>query len=209
LPFGDADVLAAAAADGTARRAQFSVMLLDCSRLSWDITKIVSDLDCGALDYHAHMHDLSIASCVRAEIPARWNCLEAFDADTALLHYTDMPTQPWLSTVNPLGYLWTRALINAITTGFLTRAEVVREIAAGHVRPSLLYQIDHAVEDSLLLPRHAVDQDRAFAPPWTALRRRARGLYRGLRAGAALAARLAAVTGAGRWHRRIRARVSR
>jgi hypothetical protein len=210
MPFGDADVLAVRAADGTTRRPQFSVMLLDCDRLTWDIERIVADLDRGTLDYDALMYELSIASRVRADIPADWNSLETFDpARTALLHYTDMPMQPWVSTANPLGYLWTRVLIDAIAAGFLSRAEVAGEVAAGNVRPSLLFQIDHQIEDNLLLPRHALEGDRAFAPAWASRGHPTRRWRRPLRTAAAVAGRLAGFVRLQKLHERVRARIIR
>jgi hypothetical protein len=209
MPFGDADVLAVGAA-GTPRRPQFSVMLLDCARLTWDIDAIVGDLDRGALDYQQLMYELSIATRVSAAIPARWNALEAYDpGETALLHYTDMPTQPWLSTANPLGHLWVRHLIEAIDHGFLSRDEVAAEVAAGHVRPSLLAQIDRRVEDSLILPQSAVAADDAFVAPWPPAAGRRAGWRRPVRLAAAVLTRLAGATGLRGVQQRIRDRVVR
>jgi hypothetical protein len=211
MPFEDADVLAAQPADDTDRRPQFSVMLLDCSRLHWDIVAIVEALDRGSLGYHALMYELAIASRVRAVIPARWNSLERFDpAETALLHYTDMPTQPWLSTANPLGYLWTRDLLEAIDRGVLSRAEVAADVAAGYVRPSLLHQVDHRLEDNLLLPRDALEADRSFTPPWPpAAARTAARWRRPVRVAASAMRRFAHVTGLRRAQQRLARRLSR
>lgn len=72
---------------------------------------------------------------------------------TALLHFTDMNTQPWVSKENPLGYLWTGDLIEAIDAGAVSIDFVKHEIAAGHVRPSLMYQVENRIQDALLLPR--------------------------------------------------------
>jgi len=67
--------------------------------------------------------------------------LEQFSArQTALLHFTDMNTQPWVPKENPLGYLWTGDLIEAIDAGAVSIDFVKQEIAAGHVRPSLMYR---------------------------------------------------------------------
>jgi hypothetical protein len=210
LPMKGADVLAVRADCGAARRPQFSVMLLDCERLRWDIDEIVARLDAGTLDYESLMYRMSIAGRVRDDIPPCWNALERFDAaETALLHYTDMPTQPWLSAANPLGILWVRALLEAIDQGWISRDEVAADVAAGHVRPSLLHQVDHRLEDSLLLPDPAVRSDRSFVPTWTRLspsvppwRRRARALR-------TLARRLTEATGLDRAGRRVKDRIVR
>ena len=89
--------------------------------------------------------------------------------ETALLHFTDMTTQPWVSQENPLGYLWTSDLIEAVEAGAITMDFVEREVAAGHVRPSLLYQLEKRIEDSLLLPRQARGLDQNFVAPYRSL----------------------------------------
>lgn len=210
LPMDGADVLAARAGVEADRRPQFSVMLLDCDRLRWDIADIVTRLDDGRLDYQALMYEMAVADNVRAGIPASWNALETFDPDeTALLHYTDMPTQPWLSTANPLGYLWVRALFDAVDEGAISRAEVAAEVEAGHVRPSLLFQLDNRLEDSLVLPAGSREADRTFTPSWTAISRSApawRRYARTLRGLARHAARASGLAWAGR---RLRIRLVR
>ena len=96
--------------------------------------------------------------------------LEHFSArETALLHFTDMNTQPWVSKENPLGYLWTGDLIDAIDAGAVLIDFVKREIAAGHVRPSLMYQVENRIQDAFLLPRKAWRMDTKFFPPYRSL----------------------------------------
>jgi hypothetical protein len=166
LPFNGADLLAAREPGDTGRRPQFSVMLLDCERLRWDLTEIVARLDSGDLDYERLMYRMAVAERIEAAIDPRWNSLERYeDGKTALLHYTDMTRQPWLSRANKLNYLWTRDLLEAIERGAISRDYVAAEIAAGHVRPSLLYQVDHRLEDTALLPRAARALDAKFVPP--------------------------------------------
>ena len=43
----------------TGRRAQFSVMLLDCAELNWDVDAIVESLDKGVLNYEQLMYEMS------------------------------------------------------------------------------------------------------------------------------------------------------
>jgi hypothetical protein len=76
-----------------------------------------------------------------------------------------MNTQPWLSRDNKLNYLWTRDLFEAIDRGVITREYVAAEVEANNVRPSLLYQIDHRIEDAALLPTAARSLDGTFVPP--------------------------------------------
>jgi hypothetical protein len=166
LPFGDAEVLAirTQAKDPTAR---FSVLLLDCGALRWDIAEIVAALDRGTLTYEQLMYDMSWGPRIQDAIDPRWNSLDRYEAGhTGLLHYTDVHRQPWVSTEHPFGYLWMRELCAAIDAGFVTVADIEREVSAGHVRPSLLFQVRQRIEDPLLLPRRSRRQDLLFVEPF-------------------------------------------
>ena len=167
MPFGNADLLAAREPGASGRRPQFSVMLLNCDRLSWDIGRIVQALDSGDLTYEQLMHEMRVAEHVAADIEPEWNSLERYEeGKTSLVHYTDMNTQPWVAVDNPLNFLWTRDLLEAIRAGFITREFVAEHVAKGYVRPSLLHQIDHGIEDSVLLPKAARGLDVRFRAPF-------------------------------------------
>jgi hypothetical protein len=170
MSFNGADLLTVSEPTHTSRRPQFSVMVLNCETLRWDIREIVRALDEGRLTYEELVYEMTIVKNVRASIGPAWNALEEFsERETAVLHYTDMNTQPWVSKDNPLGYLWTRVLIEAIDAGAISMDFVKQEVAIGHVRPSLTYQVENRVEDGLLLPRGAREMDRNFVPSYQAL----------------------------------------
>lgn len=167
LPFEGADLLAAREAGESGRRPQFSVMLLDCSELDWDLTGIVAALDRGELTYETLMYDMAVARKIRAAIDPSWNSLERYvPGETGLLHYTDMPTQPWVSAENPHGALWVRDLSDAVAQGFISRSYVEDHVERGFVRPSLLHQLDHGIADPNQLPREARTLDRSFVAPY-------------------------------------------
>ena len=69
----------------------------------------------------------------------------------------------------PLGYLWVRTLRQAVRDGAIPRAFIEDEVQRGHVRPSLLYQLDHAIDDAILLPKAARAADAGFTPPYRTL----------------------------------------
>ncbi len=166
LPMADSSVMAVGDT-GSQRRPQFSVMLLNCSALQWDIRRIIESLDKHEYTYEDLMQRMIVAERIRADIPPCWNSLERFDPQqTALLHYTDMTTQPWVSRDNPNGYLWVRDLMEAVASGFIDITIIEQHISLGHVRPSLAYQIENRIEDALLLPRRACDLDKSFTPPY-------------------------------------------
>jgi len=152
---------------GKGRRGQFSVMLLDCAALGWDIDAIVASLDRGELNYEQLMYEMCVARRVGRDIPPEWNSLEHYEAGrTALVHYTDMNTQPWVSRNNPLSHLWVGCLRRAIGAGFITEEEITREIAAGHVRPSLMAEL----EQPEVLKSELRRLDAGFVAPYRSIR---------------------------------------
>jgi hypothetical protein len=154
------------------RKPQYSVMLLDCNKLQWRITDIVKSLDEGELTYEDLMYQMSIATKQETRIPIEWNSLERYvEGRTKLVHYTDMNTQPWIYARHPLGHVWMRDLLEAIDKGFISREYVFEHIQKGWARPSLRYQVENKVEDALLLPRHVLDLDKNYSPPYHALHR--------------------------------------
>jgi lipopolysaccharide biosynthesis glycosyltransferase len=152
------------------RRPQFSVMKIDCSKLDWDIRKIVNDLDHHELTYEELMYEMSIAPDIGVDIPQEWNSLERYDeGKTSLIHYTDMDTQPWISTANKWGYLWVRDLIEAIHGGYIDINYVKEHVEKGFIRPSLLYQIEKNIVDPYLLPRKILAKESGYSPPYMSL----------------------------------------
>jgi hypothetical protein len=140
LPLDDADVLYAQNHPCDGRVPQTSVMLLNCAALDWNVREVVGGLDEGRYSYTELMRDICIHphERVRPLIPYWWNSLERYEAGrTALLHYTDMPTQPWVSRSNRNGGLWYAELVEALDTGFIREEEVVAAIDQGHVSPEL------------------------------------------------------------------------
>jgi lipopolysaccharide biosynthesis glycosyltransferase len=127
------------------RKKQCAVMLLDCGRLDWDIEKIVADMDAEKYDYEQLMYDMCILdeSEIKYGVPFEWNSLEHYDADTRLIHYTDVYTQPWTECGNPYGYLWFDEVRLMLNNGTLKETDLVKEIELGYFRPSLLRDIKY------------------------------------------------------------------
>jgi lipopolysaccharide biosynthesis glycosyltransferase len=127
------------------RKKQCAVMLLDCGQLDWDVEKIVADMDAEKYDYEQLMYDMCILdeSEIKYGVPFEWNSLEHYDADTRLIHYTDVYTQPWTECGNPYGYLWFNEVRLMLNNGTLKEADLVKEIELGYFRPSLLRDIKY------------------------------------------------------------------
>lgn len=164
---GTADLLSVPAPAGSNRPPQYSVMLLNCQQLTWDAPELVRQLEKGIWNYKQFVLEMAPAPHKSASLPLGWNDLEQYvPGQTALLHYTDMPRQPWLSTVNPLGNLWCEALLSAIAANAISRQSVCDSIERGWVRPSLLVQIDREIANPQDLPSEVLDRDRlTFTPP--------------------------------------------
>lgn len=137
-PFDGAHVLYADGPPAQGRIPQFSVLLLDCEQLDWDVDEIVRGFDEGRYAYADLMQRMCIVAPEhkRAGLPFEWNSLEHYEPGiTKLIHYTDMPTQPWVSKTNKNGGLFYTACREAVADGFLDPAYVYEEVARGHVSP--------------------------------------------------------------------------
>jgi hypothetical protein len=159
-PFGDAQILAAREPAGSGRRSQFSVMVMNCERLDWDVEKLVRRMDEEDWSYEDLVYHMKPAEAISQSLPSEWNDLERYsERRTALTHYTDMKWQPWLSTENILGAVWCRDLFEAIRNDFISMDFVREQVQRGWVRPSLLYQLEKGIVDPLFIPRSVVRKD--------------------------------------------------
>jgi hypothetical protein len=143
-------------------------MLMNCSNLRWNIEEIVNGFDEGKYDYARLMYEFCIvpADKILPTLPYEWNSLEFYEqGKTCLIHYTDMPTQPWVSYKNRHGAVWYHTLKEAIDEGFIDREQLYAEIEHGHVLPDLPQYIG--------LPPHKEYERlaRAFVPPYRRLAR--------------------------------------
>lgn len=152
---------------------QCAVMLLDCSTLDWHIDNIIRALDNNEYDYDRLMYDLCLLapSDIKYGVPFEWNSLEFYEAGkTSLIHYTDMATQPWISSQNTYGYLWLNELRLMLDNGSLGWDELQNEIDAGYFRPSLILDLKYCchlpiyIRPLLSLFLQKIDQSRYFKP---------------------------------------------
>lgn len=166
-PFNGAQILSVKERPNSGRRSQFSVMVMDCGRLDWNIQNLLDRYEQGQWTYGQFLHELAPAEHKAATLPGTWNELERYEKGiSALTHYTDMDFQPWLTTDNPNAYVWFRCLFDAIDQGAITTEEIMVQIRQGLVRPSMEYQLFHRIEDPSQLPAKSKLKDvMAFTPP--------------------------------------------
>lgn len=134
-------------------------MLID-SRCGWSIAGLISLIDTGVMTYNKLMKVTPLGEC-SASLPQVWNAMDRpgpMDvANGKILHYTNMDTQPWLRRGHINGALWSSELLAAIAASGVSRDDVLEEIKAGHVRPSLALTVgeEQPYEDSqFVLPHH-------------------------------------------------------
>jgi hypothetical protein len=162
----DADVLAAYEAEGTGRKPQFAVMLMDCEKLNWSVADIVKKLDDKKLTYETLMFNMAVAKKVSPVLEREWNSLEYYEeGKTCNLHYTDMNTQPWLSTANKYTDIWIKELIEAIESKFISMDYVKEHVKKSNIRPSLLYQLKYRILNPSEISGMAKRFDTYFIPP--------------------------------------------
>lgn len=108
---------------------QMSVMLMDCEKLDWDITRIIAGLDRDEYSYKQLMAEFCIldGDQIGDTIPNEWNCLEWYEAGRSqLVHFTVVPTQPWKNDRSPIASLWEESFREAVAAGAVPM-DVIRE----------------------------------------------------------------------------------
>ncbi|MBX4994136.1 hypothetical protein ABID08_006144 [Rhizobium binae] len=128
-----------------ARKKQCAVMLIDCAACDWKVEEIVLGMDERKYDYDQLMSEFCILeeSEVKYGVPFEWNSLEHWDANTCLLHYTDVYTQPWTYSGHPLGYIWFNEVNRMIAEGRLAMSQIKKEVDMSYFRPSLIADLKY------------------------------------------------------------------
>lgn len=147
-----------------------SVMLLNCEKAKWNLKDLVKGLD-GEYTYKEMMSDLCFLDeqHINRDIPRSWNSMDYWDESVDLIHYTNVPTQPWVSVDNPYGYIWVNYLKEIIQEGSISLQEIEQEIHLGYIRPSLLLELkDEAVtpqsESSYVTKLKNLDTKSGYVP---------------------------------------------
>ncbi len=119
-----------------------SVMLINCEKAKWSLQNLVNGLD-GEYTYKEMMSDLCFLeeSTINRSLARTWNSMDYWDENVNLIHFTNTPTQPWVSLDNPFGYIWVNYLKSMIESGIISFEEVENEINLGYIRPSLSQEL--------------------------------------------------------------------
>ena len=140
LPMNGHAVLASTPCDN---QRNLGVMLIDCGAWRIAVPALMEDLAHGryrleevkALGARFMAHNVPSFSV--GELPAQWNALDVRSADTKLLHYTKVRTQPWRRSDHPYGDVWFAAFKEAYARGDITRQDLRRAHDRGGIRSDL------------------------------------------------------------------------
>lgn len=151
------------------RELQTSVTVFDVEKCRWNPQEIIAEIDADPGKYRPYLYQFAFAGGTQRILPPTWNDLEEFEPGvTCLLHFTDMETQPWLTSANRLADIWLGCLRSAMEAGKVREETVVSAVAEFQVRPSLLWQMGHGWKRTMEIPLLQRLRDVLFfVPPYS------------------------------------------
>ena len=146
-----------------------SVMIINCEKANWNLHDLVKGLD-HSYTYKEMMSDLCFLEekQISRNLSRSWNSMDYWDNKVDLVHFTNVPTQPWVSLDNPFGYVWVDYLKMMIKESYISLEEIMNEVELGYVRPSLLIEIEkntaHASDVNYINELKKIDEQANFVP---------------------------------------------
>jgi len=125
-----------------------SAMLMDCDKLKhWKVKEWVALINAGLTSYPGCMsgspsgmnHDDF------GPLPEVWNHFDYYDDTTQIIHYTNVPTQPWKKPGHPYRGAFLTELKAALEDGTVTEEDVHREIKIKHIYPNILHDMEEFI----------------------------------------------------------------
>jgi lipopolysaccharide biosynthesis glycosyltransferase len=128
-----------------------SVMLMDCKKLKhWNVREWVALINAGLTSYQGCMSGgpsgMNFGDF--GALPKYWNHFDHYDETTRLIHYTNVPTQPWKRPGHPYRGAFLGELYESLQDGTVTKEDVKREIKAGHVYPNILMDMKDYISET-------------------------------------------------------------
>jgi lipopolysaccharide biosynthesis glycosyltransferase len=118
-----------------------SVMLMNCETSKFDLEQYLDEVEqkkYTTTDYHQlsptflKFHPFKIG-----RLDSKWNDFDHYDANTRIIHYTNLYTQPWKEPGHKYGDLWFRYFAEARANGFVTDDDISKAILRSYVRKDL------------------------------------------------------------------------
>lgn len=126
-----------------------SVMLMNCATCRFDLEKYLDEVEAGkytTTDYHQLSPEfLKHHPFKVGKLDGKWNDFDHFDANTKVIHYTNLCTQPWKEAGHPYGSLWFQYFQEARAKGFVTDEDINKTILRGYVRKDLAAPTNSAI----------------------------------------------------------------
>ncbi len=122
-----------------------SVMLMDCDKLKhWKIKEWVALINAGLTSYPGCMSGgpSGMNHGDFGPLPEVWNHFDHYDDTTQLIHYTNVPTQPWKRAGHPFRGAFLSEMKAAIEDGTVSEKDVLREIEKKHIYPNILVDME-------------------------------------------------------------------
>lgn len=107
-----------------------SVMLINCSKTEWDFPSMIKQASKDKMKYKGFMwcKGGTCTSKHKGGLSGLWNHLDRhtkkWNPEAKLLHYTNVPTQPWTCLDHPYGYIFYDLMKEALEYGFITEEQV-------------------------------------------------------------------------------------
>lgn len=121
-----------------------SVMLLDCGKLKhWDIQRWAKLVNMGVVPYKQTIVGGEGAPNHRdfGDLDPSWNSWDVCDANTKLIHYTRVGTQPWRVPGHPFAHVFLKEMKSALDNGYISLDFIQKEIDSGHIYPEIMNDI--------------------------------------------------------------------
>ncbi len=128
-------------------RNETSVMVVDCEKLKqWDpdhlFENVVANgrkLRPGQIHYKDFQRLTWLDPALIQPLDPRWNHYNLLREDTRLVHFSHVREQPWRWPGHPLTQFWDDWLGQTLKAGYLTRGEILREVALLRLHPRFLH----------------------------------------------------------------------
>jgi len=129
-----------------------SVMLMDCEKASaWTLEKLVELIRDNAFT----LEDLMQLTAPFRDhfnlrlktLPSEWNHLDVLRADSKIVHFTNLSTQPWRFHHNAISELWDGLFLEAYDKGEVTRSDI--ELANELGRLTLRHKVMSSLNKSI------------------------------------------------------------
>jgi lipopolysaccharide biosynthesis glycosyltransferase len=125
-----------------------SNMLLDCEKLKhWKVHEWVTLINAGLTSYRGCMSGdpTGMNHNDFGPLPDRWNEFDFYDENTKLIHYTNVPTQPWKKPGHPYRGAFLSELKASLADHTIKKEDIEREIVEHHIYPTILQDMEEYV----------------------------------------------------------------